>query len=138
MNECWCLVGVCRIIGAVLIIVGLYLVLWGKSEEKKFAIQEKALIQSTTQDHGTPRIITSSHGKASLNQPLLQSSENVWSNPNYYFFLTRTRSRTWRHLYLSLCVYSIQFCVNFLESEKKVFVLMVMVMMMCYNYPIWF
>ncbi|KAH9758891.1 protein WALLS ARE THIN 1 [Citrus sinensis] len=39
-----------RIIGAVLIVVGLYLVLWGKSEEKKFASKEKVMIQST-QDH---------------------------------------------------------------------------------------
>ncbi|KAH9758892.1 protein WALLS ARE THIN 1 [Citrus sinensis] len=38
------------IIGAVLIVVGLYLVLWGKSEEKKFASKEKVMIQST-QDH---------------------------------------------------------------------------------------
>ncbi|KAL5780578.1 hypothetical protein ACOSQ2_011315 [Xanthoceras sorbifolium] len=59
------------IIGAVLIIVGLYLVLWGKSEEKKFAIQEKALIQST-QEHGITR--TSGHNKSSLSQPLLPPS----------------------------------------------------------------
>ncbi|KAF5747150.1 protein WALLS ARE THIN 1 [Tripterygium wilfordii] len=59
------------IIGAVLIIAGLYLVLWGKSEEKKFA----ALIQST-QEHGTSR--TSTHIKTTLTQPLLPSStENV-------------------------------------------------------------
>ncbi|KAK0576536.1 hypothetical protein LWI29_019206 [Acer saccharum] len=67
------------IIGAVLIIVGLYLVLWGKSEEKKFALQEKALIQSTTQEHGITRITSSSsHNKTSLTQPLLPpSTENV-------------------------------------------------------------
>ncbi|KAH7567203.1 hypothetical protein JRO89_XS07G0031700 [Xanthoceras sorbifolium] len=59
------------IIGAVLIILGLYLVLWGKSEEKKFAIQEKALIQST-QEHGITR--TSGHNKSSLSQPLLPPS----------------------------------------------------------------
>ncbi|KAF5740812.1 protein WALLS ARE THIN 1 [Tripterygium wilfordii] len=62
------------IIGAVLIIVGLYLVLWGKSAEKKFAL-ERAAIQSI-QEHGTIR--TSAHVKASLAQPLLPpSTENV-------------------------------------------------------------
>ncbi|KAJ4702031.1 WAT1-related protein [Melia azedarach] len=63
------------IIGAVLIIVGLYLVLWGKSEEKKFAAKEKAMIQSTP-DHGSNRSTT--HIKTSLTQPLLPpSTENV-------------------------------------------------------------
>ncbi|GFS46454.1 walls Are Thin 1 [Actinidia rufa] len=62
------------IIGAVLIILGLYFVLWGKSEERKFAAQ-KAAIQSPT-DHGNSR--TPSHIKSSLAQPLLpQSTENV-------------------------------------------------------------
>lgn len=62
------------IIGAVLIIAGLYFVLWGKNEERKFAIQ-KALIQSS-EDHGNNR--TTSHIKASIAQPLLsQSTENV-------------------------------------------------------------
>lgn len=62
------------IIGAVLIIAGLYFVLWGKNEERKFAIQ-KALIQSS-EDHGNNR--TTSHVKASIAQPLLsQSTENV-------------------------------------------------------------
>lgn len=32
---------VCRILGAVFIVAGLYLVLWGKTEEKKEANQEK-------------------------------------------------------------------------------------------------
>lgn len=64
-----------RIIGAVLIIVGLYLVLWGKSEEKKFASQERARIQSTP-EHGNTR--TTTHIKASLTQPLLPPlTENV-------------------------------------------------------------
>ncbi|XP_044474912.1 protein WALLS ARE THIN 1-like [Mangifera indica] len=63
------------IIGAVLIIVGLYLVLWGKSEEKKFASQERARIQSTP-EHGNTR--TTTHIKASLTQPLLPPlTENV-------------------------------------------------------------
>ncbi|KAE9586736.1 putative EamA domain-containing protein [Lupinus albus] len=53
------------IIGAVLIIVGLYLVLWGKNEEKKFA-KEQAAITST------------SNARISITQPLLPSStENV-------------------------------------------------------------
>uniref|UniRef100_A0A5B7AIG7 WAT1-related protein n=1 Tax=Davidia involucrata TaxID=16924 RepID=A0A5B7AIG7_DAVIN len=62
------------IIGAVLIITGLYLVLWGKSEERKFSAQ-KVVIQSPA-DHGNNR--TTSHIKSSLAQPLLpQSTENV-------------------------------------------------------------
>lgn len=65
-----------RIIGAVLIVVGLYLVLWGKSEEKKFASKEKVMIQST-QDHGN-NSRSASHIKTSLTQPLLPpSTENV-------------------------------------------------------------
>ncbi|RVW50347.1 Protein WALLS ARE THIN 1 [Vitis vinifera] len=63
------------IIGAVLIISGLYFVLWGKSEEKKFAAKEKAAIPSTA-EHGNVR--TSSHIKSSLTQPLLPpSTESV-------------------------------------------------------------
>ncbi|PNT47501.1 hypothetical protein POPTR_002G029100v4 [Populus trichocarpa] len=63
------------IIGAALIIIGLYLVLWGKSEEKKFLALEKAAIQSTP-EHGISRAQT--HIKTSLTQPLLPSStENV-------------------------------------------------------------
>ncbi|KAJ1401326.1 EamA domain [Sesbania bispinosa] len=64
------------IIGAVLIVVGLYLVLWGKSEEKKFA-KEQAAITSTTPEHSSIR--SASHAKASITQPLLlpSSTENV-------------------------------------------------------------
>ncbi|KAH1123903.1 hypothetical protein GYH30_013904 [Glycine max] len=62
------------IIGAVLIVVGLYFVLWGKSEERKFA-KEHAAITSTPEHSG---IRSSSHAKTSLTQPLLPSStENV-------------------------------------------------------------
>lgn len=60
------------IIGAVLIVVGLYLVLWGKSEERKFMAQEKAAIQPPPEHSNNSRI------KTSLTQPLLPSStENV-------------------------------------------------------------
>lgn len=63
-----------RIIGAVLIIIGLYLVLWGKSEERKFA-KETAVITSAA-ENGNNR--AASHVKSSLVQPLLPSStENV-------------------------------------------------------------
>ncbi|KAK9129752.1 hypothetical protein Sjap_010239 [Stephania japonica] len=61
------------IIGAVLIILGLYLVLWGKSEEKKFASAAATVV--------VPSIVenrTAIHTKSSLAQPLLSSSaENV-------------------------------------------------------------
>ncbi|XP_059636460.1 protein WALLS ARE THIN 1 [Cornus florida] len=64
------------IIGAVLIITGLYLVLWGKSEERKFAAQ-KAVIQSPA-DHGNNRTTSHIKSSSSLAQPLLpQSTENV-------------------------------------------------------------
>ncbi|KEH36219.1 putative EamA domain-containing protein [Medicago truncatula] len=64
------------IIGAVLIIVGLYLVLWGKNEEKKFA-RELAAITSTP-EHSNIIRSSSHHAKTSLSQPLLPSStENV-------------------------------------------------------------
>ncbi|KAF8015253.1 hypothetical protein BT93_H0913 [Corymbia citriodora subsp. variegata] len=60
------------IIGAVLIIVGLYLVLWGKNEERKFA-KPKVAIQST-QDHGNSR--TPGHIAPSLGQPLLSPTSD--------------------------------------------------------------
>ncbi|KAK8648949.1 hypothetical protein V6N13_129691 [Hibiscus sabdariffa] len=64
------------IIGAVLIIAGLYLVLWGKSEERKFAAQEKRALESTPERGNSSR--TSSHVKTSLTQPLLHHpTENV-------------------------------------------------------------
>lgn len=67
----------CRIIGAVLIISGLYLVLWGKSEEAKLAKQKMAI--QPAPDHGSNRAVSDSAKTASsLTQPLLTpSSENV-------------------------------------------------------------
>ncbi|XP_058785397.1 protein WALLS ARE THIN 1-like [Vicia villosa] len=65
------------IIGAALIIVGLYLVLWGKNEEKKFA-RELAATTSTPAEHSGIIRASGHHGKSSLIQPLLPSStENV-------------------------------------------------------------
>lgn len=77
-----------RIIGAVLIITGLYLVLWGKSEEKKILL-ERSMIQ-TAPDHGSSRI--SGQIKPSITQPLLHpTAENVWLalNETLNFWLTR-------------------------------------------------
>ncbi|AES59596.1 putative EamA domain-containing protein [Medicago truncatula] len=61
------------IIGAVLIVAGLYFVLWGKSEEKKFAKEQLAIASST--EHSIIR--PSSHAKASLTQPFLSSSSST-------------------------------------------------------------
>uniref|UniRef100_A0A2P2JN80 WAT1-related protein n=1 Tax=Rhizophora mucronata TaxID=61149 RepID=A0A2P2JN80_RHIMU len=64
------------IIGAVLIIIGLYLVLWGKNEEKKLASKEAVAIQSSA-EQGNNRS-QARHIKTSLTQPLLPpSTENV-------------------------------------------------------------
>ncbi|KAI6688293.1 hypothetical protein NL676_025121 [Syzygium grande] len=64
------------IIGAVLIIAGLYLVLWGKNEERRFAL-EKAAIQSAP-EHGIARPAAHIKAPSSLAQPLLPpSTENV-------------------------------------------------------------
>ncbi|KAL7155373.1 hypothetical protein ABFS83_03G071000 [Erythranthe nasuta] len=61
------------IIGAVLIISGLYFVLWGKNEERKFA--QQAAIESPA-DHGIER--AAPQIKSSITQPLLsQSTHNV-------------------------------------------------------------
>ncbi|KAL5081929.1 hypothetical protein RYX36_010350 [Vicia faba] len=38
-----------RVIGAILIVAGLYFILWGKSEEKKFAKEQLAIASSTTE-----------------------------------------------------------------------------------------
>ncbi|CAK8569670.1 unnamed protein product [Lathyrus sativus] len=64
------------IIGAMLIVAGLYFVLWGKSEEKKFAKEQLAIASSTT-EHSNIRPTSVAKG-TSLNQPFLSSSnENV-------------------------------------------------------------
>ncbi|KAM0003756.1 putative EamA domain-containing protein [Helianthus debilis subsp. tardiflorus] len=64
------------IIGAVLIITGLYLVLWGKSEERKLMLQKQPGLAQAAMDHGVPRL--TGHPKSSITQPLLpQSTENV-------------------------------------------------------------
>ncbi|XP_042507293.1 protein WALLS ARE THIN 1-like [Macadamia integrifolia] len=67
------------IIGAALIITGLYLVLWGKSEEKKFAkemaVNVIASSPSMEHPHGIINNRAASHVKSSsLVQPLLPSS----------------------------------------------------------------
>ncbi|PQQ03827.1 protein WALLS ARE THIN 1 [Prunus yedoensis var. nudiflora] len=66
------------IIGAVLIIVGLYLVLWGKNEERKFGQIAQANSRAgilSTQEHANNR---KSQAKTSLTQPLIPpSTENV-------------------------------------------------------------
>ncbi|CAL5198825.1 unnamed protein product [Lathyrus oleraceus] len=64
------------IIGAMLIVAGLYFVLWGKSREKKFAKEQLAIASSIT-EHSNIRPTSVVKG-SSLNQPFLSSSnENV-------------------------------------------------------------
>ncbi|KAL6010144.1 WD repeat-containing protein wat1 [Asimina triloba] len=67
------------ILGAVLIIIGLYLVLWGKSAERKFAAEAAAAamrLPSVAAEHGITR--PAAAHKGSLTQPLLpSSSENA-------------------------------------------------------------
>ncbi|XP_019457448.1 PREDICTED: protein WALLS ARE THIN 1-like [Lupinus angustifolius] len=59
------------LIGAVLVVVGLYLVLRGRSEEKKFAMKQLAIAERSI-------LRPASHDKSSLTQPLLPSStQNV-------------------------------------------------------------
>ncbi|KAJ6792954.1 putative protein WALLS ARE THIN 1 [Iris pallida] len=67
------------IIGAVLIIAGLYFVLWGKSKERAFAAAEAnvvVVVSSSEHDMLRPSTIASSFKASSMNQPLLPS-ENV-------------------------------------------------------------
>ncbi|XP_039142897.1 protein WALLS ARE THIN 1-like [Dioscorea cayenensis subsp. rotundata] len=63
------------IIGAILVVIGLYLVLYGKSEEKAFAAREAASTITSTQEHDAIRAAaTATAFKTSLTQPLLPSS----------------------------------------------------------------
>ncbi|XP_038897035.1 protein WALLS ARE THIN 1-like [Benincasa hispida] len=60
------------IIGAILIIAGLYFVLWGKSEERKFALEKAAILSAPDHTNNrTPPLI-----KPSITQPLLIHSSN--------------------------------------------------------------
>uniref|UniRef100_A0A1D1YUX6 WAT1-related protein n=1 Tax=Anthurium amnicola TaxID=1678845 RepID=A0A1D1YUX6_9ARAE len=70
------------IIGAVFIIAGLYLVLWGKSQERAFAAKETAVVITTNSEHDGLRATVAAPAPfkaSSLTQPLLPSSvpENV-------------------------------------------------------------
>ncbi|KAJ4871742.1 Protein WALLS ARE THIN 1 [Raphanus sativus] len=66
------------IIGAVLIIAGLYFVLYGKSEERKFAALEKAMIQSSAEHVIERAPVSRGSIKSSITAPLLhQSTDNV-------------------------------------------------------------
>ncbi|KAH7690608.1 WAT1-related protein [Dioscorea alata] len=64
------------IIGAMLVVIGLYLVLYGKSEEKAFAAREAASTITSTQEHDAIRAAatTTAFKASSLTQPLLPSS----------------------------------------------------------------
>ncbi|KAI4366344.1 hypothetical protein MLD38_022231 [Melastoma candidum] len=62
------------IIGAVLIIAGLYLVLWGKNEEAKFARQKAAAIESA-QDEGNRITAIGAIKTTSITQPLLSTDD---------------------------------------------------------------
>lgn len=93
-----------RIIGAVLIVAGLYFVLWGKSEERKFA-REQLAIASTT-DHSIIR--PASHAKASLAQPLLSSStENVWTRKLNFIYTLLVTTATTTLCQQALCVFQL-------------------------------
>lgn len=71
MDHIMFFVLLCRFIGAVLIVAGLYLVVWGKGEESKFA-EEKDAIPSVSENNQRRGPC-----KSSLIQPLLGfESEN--------------------------------------------------------------
>ncbi|KAI4388462.1 hypothetical protein MLD38_000784 [Melastoma candidum] len=63
------------IIGAALIVVGLYLVLWGKNEERKYVMEKAAILHNPGHESDTKRSLI----KPCLAQPLLPPStaENV-------------------------------------------------------------
>ncbi|KAI4339908.1 hypothetical protein MLD38_024792 [Melastoma candidum] len=60
------------IIGAVLIIVGLYLVLWGKNKEAQFA-RQKVIVPESAQEEGNGTTSESATKGSSITQPLLSS-----------------------------------------------------------------
>ncbi|XP_074561145.1 protein WALLS ARE THIN 1-like [Curcuma longa] len=63
------------IIGAIFIIAGLYLVLWGKNEERAFAAREAAAAASSNPEHDALRTAAAASFKASsIKQPLLPTS----------------------------------------------------------------
>ncbi|KAG6520630.1 hypothetical protein ZIOFF_017689 [Zingiber officinale] len=62
------------IIGAIFIIAGLYLVLWGKSEERAFAAREAAAATSSNPEHDALRTAAASFKASSIKQPLLPTS----------------------------------------------------------------
>eukprot|EP00252_Welwitschia_mirabilis_P021440 TRINITY_DN5502_c1_g1_i2.p1 TRINITY_DN5502_c1_g1~~TRINITY_DN5502_c1_g1_i2.p1 ORF type:complete len:203 (+),score=27.75 TRINITY_DN5502_c1_g1_i2:192-800(+) len=80
------------IIGAILIIVGLYLVLWGKSEERRLISETKAAsaslpaaqasIISSVEDHGDEEAarLESKSAAADLTQPLLHQQKHSTSS----------------------------------------------------------
>ncbi|KAG6517777.1 hypothetical protein ZIOFF_021175 [Zingiber officinale] len=62
------------IIGAIFIIAGLYLVLWGKSEERAFTAREAAAATSSNPEHDALRTAAASFKASSIKQPLLPTS----------------------------------------------------------------
>ncbi|XP_058759816.1 protein WALLS ARE THIN 1-like [Vicia villosa] len=63
------------IIGAILIVAGLYLVLWGKNEESKFSKENIAIAPPTTEHRNITS--TSIAKESSLNQPFISSSTEI-------------------------------------------------------------
>ncbi|KAG6474622.1 hypothetical protein ZIOFF_068560 [Zingiber officinale] len=62
------------IIGAVFIVLGLYLVLWGKSQERIFATEEASIVSSSCVHDGLRPSAASLKASSNLAQPLLPSS----------------------------------------------------------------
>lgn len=66
-----------RIIGAVLIITGLYLVLWGKNEERKFGVEKTAILRRIKPSVTQPLLINSSNDNLWLWLPIMFQNELV-------------------------------------------------------------
>ncbi|KAG6472840.1 protein WALLS ARE THIN 1-like [Zingiber officinale] len=62
------------IIGAIFIVLGLYLVLWGKSQERIFATEEASIVSSSCVHDGLRPSAASLKASPNLAQPLLPSS----------------------------------------------------------------